>query len=113
MPPKTKRQKQLEKSLEKAREAKKSRPEPDSKAEAATRTDNLIDDDAGEPSGLADLLTMSDDALDTEDEEKDPTFDMDLSMKQHMDHITDIFCEDWATHLDRDDRVSLSLFLYF
>ena len=36
-------------------------------------------------------------------------------MKQDIDHITDSFCEDWATHLDRDDRVSLGLFswLYF
>ena len=51
----------------------KSRPEPD-KAEAAMRTTNLINDDASEPSGLTDLLMMSDDALDTEDEEKDPTF---------------------------------------
>ena len=56
---------------------------------------------------------MSDDALDTEDQEKDPTFDLDSSLKEDKDHITDAFCEDWATHLDRDDRVSLGLFLYF
>ena len=56
---------------------------------------------------------MSDDALDTEDEEKDPTFDLDSSLKADKDHITNAFCEDWATHLDRDDRVSLGLFLYF
>ena len=45
---------------------------------------------------------MSDDALDMVDE-KDSNFDLDSVMKQ----------EYWTTHLDRDDRVSLSLFLYF
>ena len=113
MPPKTKRQRQLEQSLEKAREAKRSRCDDSSEAtttETATRT---IADDEGESSGLTQLLTMSDDALDTEDEEKDPTFDLDSSLKEDIDHVADSFCEDWATHLDRDDRVSLGLFLYF
>ena len=110
MPAKTKRQRQLEQCMEKAKKAKKSRSEDDSEA---TRSNDQIDDNVGEPSGLTDLLTMSDDALDTEDEEKDPTFDLDSSMKQDIDHVTDSFCEDWATHLDRDDRVSLGLFLYF
>ena len=73
----------------------------------------MIVNDEGEPSGLTELLAMSDDALDTEDEEKDPTFDLDSSMKEDKDHMTDKFCEEWATHLDRDDRVSLGLFLYF
>ena len=78
--------------------------------ETATRT---IVDDEGEPSGLTELLAMSDDALDTEDEVKDSTFDLDSSMKEDKDHMTDTFCEEWATHLVRDDRVSLGLFLYF
>jgi hypothetical protein len=113
MPPKKRRQQQLAKSLEKAREAKRRRTEAGSEApttETATRT---IADNEGEPSGLTQLLAMSDDALDTEDEEKDPTFDLDSSLKEDKDHITDAFCEDWATHLDRDDRVSLGIFLYF
>ena len=54
----------------------------------------------GEPSGLSQLLTMSDDALDTEDDRKDPTFDLDSSMKEDEDHMTDTFCEEWSTHLD-------------
>lgn len=112
MPPKKRRQAQLEKSPEKAREAKRSRQESSSatvSTETATRT---TVDDRGEPTGLTELLSMSDDALDTEDE-KDPTFDLDSSMKEDKDHMTDAFCEEWATHLDRDDRVFLDLFLYF
>ena len=113
MPPKKKRQQQLEKSLEKAREAKRRRTEAGSEAPTTETATSTIADDEGEPSGLTQLLAMSDDALDTEDEEKDPTFDLDSSLKEDKDHITDSFCEDWATHLDRDDRVSLGLFLYF
>ena len=113
MPPKKKRQQKLEKSLEKAREAKRRRTEAGSAVPTSESTTVTIADDGGEPSGLSQLLTMSDDALDTEDEQKDPTFDLDSSLKEDIDHVTETFCEDWATHLDRDDRVSLGLFLYF
>ena len=44
---------------------------------------------------------------------KRPTFDLDSSMKEDKDHMTNTLCEEWSTHLDRDDRVSLGLFLYF
>ena len=71
--------------------------------------------ETGEPSGLVDLLQMSDNALDTKDEEKDPSFDLDESMKHDTDHniMINMFCEDWATHLDRADRVPLGLFPCF
>ena len=55
---------------------------------------------------------MSDDALDTEDEEKDPTFDLDSTLKEDIDHTTARtlqVCEDWVTHLDRDDSLPWSL----
>ena len=45
----------------------------------------------GEPSGLSQLLTMSDNALDTEDEKKDPTFNFDSSMKEDEDHYDGYF----------------------
>ena len=60
-----------------------------------------------------DLATMSDDALDTEDETVDPTFESDSIMKSDVDHVIECFCEDWVCHLKRDDRVSLGLFLCF
>ena len=56
---------------------------------------------------------MSDDALDTEDENANPSFDLDASMKSDFEHLAKNFCEDWVSHLERDDRVSLGLFLYF
>ena len=62
---------------------------------------------------LSALLTMSEDALDTDDEAVDPYFDLDTSMKSDIDHLVESFCEDWVTHLGRDDRVSLGLFLTF
>ena len=43
-----------------------------------------------QPSGLADLIAMSDDALHTEDHEKDHTFDLDSSIKEDADHMADV-----------------------
>ena len=31
----------------------------------------------------------------------------------NSDHLVDNFCKDWVCHLDRDDRVSLGLFICF
>ena len=59
-----------------------------------------IYDDGDEPSGLSQLLTMSDDALDTEDDKMDPTFDLDSSMKEDEDHMMKTFCGEWSIHLD-------------
>ena len=76
MPPKKRRQQQLEKSLEKAREAKRRQTEAGSEAPTTKIATRTIADDEGKPSGLTQLLTMSDDALDTEDAKKGPTFDL-------------------------------------
>ena len=44
---------------------------------------------------LTELLAMSDDALDTDDEEKDPIFDLDSSMKEDKDNnMTNTVCEE-------------------
>ena len=51
-----------------------------------------------EPKGLAELLVLSGDALNMEDEDIDPSFDLDLSLKSDSDHIIDNFCEEWVTH---------------
>ena len=59
------------------------------------------------------LVTMSGEALDTDDEEVDPSFDLDLSIKSDTDYTDETFCEEWVSHLGRDDLVSLSLFLFF
>lgn len=59
----------------------------------------------------AGLVVMSEEALDTEDESVDPTFDLDSSIKSDVDHIVKSFCEDWVSHLDRDDRVPLGVLM--
>ena len=107
MPPKSKRQRQLESSLERARAAKMSHLSSD---EASNTPDIEV---RAEPEGLEDLLNSSVEALDTENEEVDPSFDLDESMKSDTAHMTDTFCEDWVTHLDWEDRASLGLFLHF
>ena len=59
------------------------------------------------------LVTMSGEALDTDDEEVDPSFDLDLSIKSDTDYTDETFCEEWVSHLGRDDLVLRSLFLCF
>ena len=59
--------------------------------------DRLDGDDLEEVSGLSELLAMSDEALDTDDEFKDPSFD---SLASDLDHSIEQFCEYWVLHLD-------------
>ena len=106
MPRKSARKRQSEVSLEKAREVKRGHVPSESTAAAAGIA-------SGEQSDLTELLSMSDDALDTENKDADPSFDLDASMKSDSDYMVERFCEDWISHLDRDDRVSLGLFLSF
>lgn len=56
---------------------------------------------------------ISEDALDTVDEDLDPNFDMDVSIKCDSEHTTDNFSKNWVTHLDQEDRTPLGVFLYF
>ena len=49
---------------------------------------------------------MTEDVLDTDDEVVDPSFDLDSSLRSDLD-------DDWISHLEREDRVSLGLFLCF
>ena len=111
MPPKKKRQKRLEHSLEKAREAKKSR----TVGEGTSGSTNTEVQSGAKPreSHLSGLLSMSDNVLDTEDEDANPFFDLDASVKSDVEHLAENFCEDWVSHLKRDDRVSLGLFPCF
>ena len=62
---------------------------------------------------LAQLVSISEDVLDTDDEAVDPSFDLDSSMKSDVDHLEESLCEEWVSHLKREDRVSLGLFLCF
>ena len=114
MPPKSKKRRQCEFSLENAREAKRGR---ETGEDASNSTEIEVRSGNGgaeaQKDELARLVSMSEDALDTEDEAVDPTFDLDSSMKSDTDHMVESFCENWVLHLERDDRVSLGLFLSF
>ena len=59
------------------------------------------------------LVTMSGEALYTDDEEVDPSFDLDLSIMSDTDYTDETFCEEWVSHLGRDDLVLRSFFLCF
>ena len=62
---------------------------------------------------VSELVTLSNDALDTDNESVDPSFDLDSSLKSDNDFLVEQFCEDWVLQLDRDDKVSLGVFLCF
>ena len=67
----------------------------------------------GDVSEISELMGLSQDAMDTDNEDVDPTFDLDVSLKSDDDYMIENFCEDWVLQLDRDDKVSLALFLSF
>ena len=120
MPPKSKRQRTYEENLEKARESKRICLSGETTLVTSAQEPSLDDRDLNtaqpqrvEPQELIDWLNLSVDALDTEDESVDPSFDMDSSIKSDSGHMTETFCEDWVTHLDWEDRASLGLFLCF
>ena len=109
MLPKTAKEKQTQVSLEKARQAKRRR----ALSESSFETAEIEQERDVEVVDFTDLLTMSEDALDTENEEIDPTFDLDASIKPKSAYLIETFCDDWISQLDWDDVVSLSLFLAF
>lgn len=109
MPPKSTRKRQLEECLKKARDVKRSREGTSSVAGDGLESEQLY----GDVSEISDLMGLSQDALDTDDEAVDPSFNLDSSLKGDQDFLADQFCEDWVLQLDRDDKVSLALFLCF
>ena len=106
MPPKSKRQRQLEDSLVKGREEKRKRESREGDSHDAV---NLVQD----VTDIVELVNMSDDALDTENESVDCSFDLDDSLISDHDHMREEFCDEWVLHLERDDKVSLAMFLCF
>ena len=111
MPPKSAKKRQVELSLQKAREEKRRRTAEETSAEVLETAESSSGAAAVEPSDMIELLSMSDDALDTNNEDVDPSFDLDASMKSDGDYMVEKFCENWISHLDRDNLVSLGLFL--
>lgn len=112
MPPRSKRQRQCESSLEVARDAKRKRDfdeGPSTTREIQVR--NVSDTEERNP--VPALAVAPEEAPDSDDEVQDPTFDLDESLTSDREHMTENFCEEWVTHLDFEDRASLGLFLSF
>ena len=56
---------------------------------------------------VSELLVMSDNALDTDNEDVDPSFDFRSSLKEDNEHTVESFCENYALQFNRDERVEL------
>ena len=83
MPPKTARKRQIESSLQKAREAKRLRESGEGTSQrAVAESDPQQQQHTDDLSGL---LHTSDEALDTDDESIDPTFDLETSLRSDKD----------------------------
>lgn len=110
MPPKTKRQKQLQESALKAREARDSakipRIEP---SEAATEGQSVT----GQEPELSLPSTSRAQVSGESSASDDPSYDPDLDLSENIDLKLEHFLEEWVLHLDRDDKISLSLFISF
>ena len=108
MPPKSKRKLILAKNCMKARETKASRT-----SDVGTSGTAASAESTDEETSLVQLAEMTEDAIDTDDEAVDPSFDMNDSIKSGTDHVFETFCEDWVCQLGRYDKVFLGLFLSF
>jgi hypothetical protein len=111
MPPKTKRQRSSATNLQKARGAKRTHLQ--NEHEGRSSGDRREGEARPEPEGLTDLLNVSYDVLDTDDETVDPSFDLDTSITSDEAHMIDAFSKNWVTQMRWEDRTSLGLFLYF
>ena len=111
MPPKTKRQRSSATNLQKARGAKRTHLQ--SEHEGRSSGDCREGEVRPEPEGLTNLLNVSYNVLDTDDEAVDPSFDLDTSIISDEAHMIDAFSKNWVTQMRWEDRTSLGLFLYF
>ena len=94
MPPKSKRRRQLEKILQNARETKRRRKEGLGPMQDAEPTEEMS-------------------SREDETEEQDPTFDEASAKQQDKEYIQESFCEEWISQMNREDKISLALFLSF
>ena len=113
MPPKSTWKRKRELSIQKARDAKRRRSAGEYLTEAAESEAGPSGNQTVEVSDMAELLDVSIDEEEADNEVTDPSFDLDASMNSDCEHMIERFCEDWISNLDRDDLVSLALFLCF
>ena len=114
MPPKSKQKRTLEEAAKRAREGIKMQ-----KLEESSATSQQASSDYAGPSTPSQSTTMPPPVprersivTPTESEmSEDSTFDPEREMKENSQLKMDQFSEDWVASLDRDDRVSLGIFL--
>ena len=111
MPPKSKVRKAKANNLEIAR-SKKIRLESEEIEPAERRVESEGNDSVVSVADFSELLNMSEDALDTDNESVDPTFNLDDSVMLE-ENLAESFCEDYVLQLDHDQRVGLGIFLSF
>ena len=56
---------------------------------------------------MEELLDLSREAEDTDDEDTNPSIDLNSSVKSDTQHQIETFCEEWVVQLSRDDRFAL------
>ena len=59
------------------------------------------------------MLNLSHEAKDTDNEEEDPSFELDSSIKSDTHHLLDTFCEEWVAQLSHEGRISLGIFIQY
>ena len=59
---------------------------------------------------MKELFDLSHEAENTDDEEIDPSFELNSSIKTDTTYQIEMFCEEWVTQLSRDNRFTLGFF---
>ena len=116
MPPKRKKHKANTENLVCARESFRTRNFDDiqpSVVNSALFGKEIVDTSISEPENIKDLLNLSQEAANADNEDCDPSFSLDSSLKSDTQHQIETFCEEWVVQLSRDDRYSLEIFLEY
>ena len=83
-------------------------------ASTSNEQENEMDCNAVPDAGtMQELLDLSCEAINMDDEALDSSFDLNSSMKSDTQHQIETFCEEWVTQLSRDDRYALGVFLQY
>ena len=118
MPPKTKRQKQLQLAAQRATEARQASKR--AKVQTSESLPTVPEASASEPNQDMELslpstsrVLRSVERSASEDTTEDPSYDPEQDLSENIDLKLEQFVEEWVLHLDRDDKISLSLFICF
>ena len=106
MPPKTKGQRKGTVNLDRARKKFK-------RIRRRRALVQPIEKPRKESQTMIDLLNTSLEAANTEDEDVDPSFELNSSIKSDTAYRLEMFSEEWVSQLSCDDKFSLAMFLHY